>query len=150
MAVLIDNRQDSVRISPKATRQTAQAILDVLEYPESELSVLVVNDSQIATLNSRFLHRKGPTNVIAFPMREGSFPDITPALLGDVVISAETAEKEARSAGITIDQRFKQLLVHGILHLLGYDHEKDDVGAREMANKSEALMQEISDLSCED
>ncbi len=103
-----------------------------MEFPDGELSVLVVDDSEIAEMNMAYLGRKGPTNVIAFPMREGEFSDISPYLLGDVVISAETAEREGEQAGIPGDLRFVQLLVHGILHLLGYDHETSEEDAEKM------------------
>jgi probable rRNA maturation factor len=102
-----------------------------------------VDDPQIGAMNQRFLSRSGPTNVIAFPMREGRFSDLTPALLGDVVISVDTADREARAAGLELDQRLTQLLVHGILHLCGYDHEKNSADARRMAAKSRALLGKI-------
>jgi len=90
------------------------------------------------------LHRDGPTNVIAFPMLEGDFPHITPQLLGDVVISADTAQKEARWSRITVEERLYQLLIHGILHLFGYDHEKTDSEAHAMETKTEELLGLIS------
>jgi probable rRNA maturation factor len=102
-----------------------------------------VDDPQIGELNQRFLSRRGPTNVIAFPMREGRFSDLAPTLLGDVVISVDTARREARTAGLSLDQRITQLLVHGILHLCGYDHEHDAAGARRMAAKSRALLAKL-------
>ena len=87
------------------------------------ISILIVDDPQIAIFNKKYLRRHGPTNVIAFPMRTDSFSNINPELLGDVVVSIETAEKEGKRIGISGEERFTQLLVHGILHLLGYDHE---------------------------
>ena len=122
MEVQIGNRQDNHRISEKKIRQTASVILNALDYPDAELSILIVDDQQIAQLNRQYLNRKGPTNVIAFCMRQGQFSDIAPNLLGDVVISADTAQREAQSAGISMQDRFDQLLIHGTLHLLGYDH----------------------------
>ena len=147
MAVLIDNKQSNVKISPAAIQQTAQAVLNALDCPEGELSIVVVNDRQIADLNRRYLNREGPTNVIAFPMRDGDFSDITPELLGDVVISVETTEKERISAGITFKERSNQLLVHGILHLFGYDHETNEKEALEMEAKSDALMKTLRALT---
>jgi probable rRNA maturation factor len=120
-------------------RRTAQAILNALDCPEGELSVLIVDDAQISKLNKEYLHREGPTNVIAFPMREGPFSEITPGLLGDVVISVDTARKEALDADLSLEERLVQLLIHGILHLFGYDHEMGGERAREMADKSNAL-----------
>jgi len=114
-----------------------------LDYPDAELSILIVDDQQIAQLNHQYLNREGPTNVIAFCMRQGQFSDITPTLLGDVVISADTAHREAQSAGISMQDRFDQLLIHGTLHLLGYDHENTKAEARRMEKKAEELLKKI-------
>jgi probable rRNA maturation factor len=111
-----------------------------LDSPEGELSILVVDDSEIENLNKDYLNRSGPTNVIAFPMKEGDFSDINPQLLGDVVISMETAGREALQSGISIEERFAQLLIHGILHLFGFDHEKSEQDARKMEKKSNELL----------
>lgn len=110
-------------------------------YPDAELSILIVDDQQIAQLNRQYLNRKGPTNVIAFCMRQGQFSDIAPNLLGDIVISADTAQREAQSAGISMQDRFDQLLIHGTLHLLGYDHENTAAEARKMEEKANELLQ---------
>ncbi len=151
MEVLIDNRQNKYPISPKRIQKTAQAVLNALDYPNGELSILIVDDFQIAELNQQYLNRTGPTNVIAFPMREGSFADLTPQLLGDVVISAETAHREGQSIGMAAETRLNQLLVHGILHLLGYDHEKNEQEAQRMETKSRELLNRIEkDLSMPD
>lgn len=124
----------------KSIRQTAQVVLNALDCPDGELSILLVDDPHIAELNTQYLDRRGPTNVIAFPMRDGEFSELTPDLLGDVVISMDTAASEARAAGIQLEQRFRELLVHGVLHLFGYDHETNDTDARRMEEKSAELM----------
>lgn len=143
MLVQIDNKQGNHKISKKKLRQTAKVILNALDYPDAELSILIVDDQQIAQLNHQYLNREGPTNVIAFCMRQGQFSDITPTLLGDVVISADTAHREAQSAGISMQDRFDQLLIHGTLHLLGYDHENTKAEARRMEKKAEELLKKI-------
>ena len=143
MGVLIDNRQKQIKISPEKIRIKAQAVLDALGCPEDELSILLVNDLQISELNKTFLKRQGPANVISFPMREGDFSNITPQLLGDVVISLETAQKEAATAQIQFESRVIQLLVHGILHLVGYDHENLQSDAAKMQMKEEQLLERI-------
>lgn len=127
----------------KIVRKRIKAILSALDCPDGELSLLIVDDSRIEKLNKTYLGRNGPTNVIAFPMREGEFSDISPNLLGDVVISMDTARREAEAARITPDQRFLELLVHGILHLFGYDHEQDEARARVMEAKSRELLELI-------
>ena len=143
MEVQIDNRQSIRRIAKKKLRQTAKAILNALDCPNAELSILIVDDRQIAKINRQFLNRKGPTNVIAFPMQEGQFSEIAPNLLGDVVISVETAQHEAQNAGLRLEDRFNQLLIHGILHLLGYDHLETKSEARRMENKTNELLKII-------
>lgn len=114
-----------------------------MDCPEGELSILIVDDPRIADLNQQYLNRTGPTNVIAFPMREGEFSDISPGLLGDVVISIDTAEKEGEIGGISTEERFIELLIHGILHLFGYDHENNEAEALLMEEKSQALLKII-------
>jgi probable rRNA maturation factor len=104
-----------------------------------EVSILIVDDDQIAKINQTYLNRAGPTNVIAFPMREGKFSHINPQLLGDVVISIETANREASLSELSMASRFSQLLVHGILHLMGYDHEQTEEQAHRMEEKSREL-----------
>ena len=127
-------------------KRKAQAALNALDCPEGELSIVIADDPQIQELNREYLHRDKPTNVMAFPMLEGDFPDITPSLLGDVVISVETADKEARDGDMTFMERFDQLLIHGILHLFGYDHEQDEEEAVEMEEKAVELLSRISGM----
>ncbi len=111
--------------------------------PEAELSLLVVDDDGIAPMNQQYLGRQGPTNVIAFPMQEGDFAAMNPHLLGDVVISVETCQREAEAAGIGFDRRFAELLIHGILHLFGYDHETSSDEAERMFRKTDDLLAQL-------
>jgi probable rRNA maturation factor len=111
-----------------------------LEFPDGEISILVVDDPEIEKLNQQYLNRQGPTNVIAFAMREGEFSNVTPNLLGDVVISADTVAREAQEGGISPEQRFDELLIHGILHLFGFNHEESAAEARRMEEKSRELL----------
>ena len=143
MEVAIDNRQSRHKISLKKIKQTVQVILDALDCPDGEISILIVDDPQIEELNRKYLNRQGPTNVIAFAMREGEFPDLTPNLLGDVVISTDTAAREAQNSAMSMERRFNELLVHGLLHLMGYDHETSEKEARIMEEKSKELMELI-------
>lgn len=118
----------------------AQRILDALGCPEAELSVSVVGDRTIRVLNREYLGRDKATNVISFAMQEGEFGSINPGLLGDVVISVDTAAREAEEAGQTFLERLYFLLLHGILHITGYDHERS--GEAE-ATRMEAKEREI-------
>ena len=147
MEVLIDNRQSRHKISPKKIEQTVRVILNALDFPDGEISILIVDDPQIEILNQQYLNRRGPTNVIAFAMREGEFSHLTPHLLGDVVISMDTAAKEAKDAGLSKERRFDELLIHGILHLFGYDHEESEEGARRMEDKSQELLELVKKVS---
>jgi probable rRNA maturation factor len=106
----------------------------------AELSVVLTTDADIAELNWRYLGRTGPTNVIAFPMQEGDDAGLNPGLLGDVVVSLDTAAREADEAGLDGAEHQVRLLIHGVLHLLGHDHEHDREAAREMESLTERLL----------
>jgi len=140
MEILIENRQNRHRLSKTRIQTSVRRILSALGYPDAQLSILIVDDRQIAELNVTYLNHDGPTNVISFPMQEGPFADISPDLLGDVVISADTAHREAQDADMPLMARFNQLLIHGILHLVGYDHVHSKEAAALMEDKSETLM----------
>ncbi len=89
-----------------------------------ELSILFTNNEKIKTLNREYRGIDKATNVLSFSMREGiSVPFDN--ILGDIVISEEYARNEAKEMGITEEERIIQLLIHGVLHLIGYDHEKE-------------------------
>lgn len=106
---------------------------------------MITDDAQLRDLNRTYRGKDASTNVLSFPMQEGEFSDITPGLLGDVVISLDTARTEAITAGISTDERMSQLLIHGILHLMGFDHELGEDQAREMEEKSLELLRRIED-----
>ena len=110
-----------------------------LGLPEAELSLLLVNDAQIQALNRRYLHIDKPTNVLAFPMTEGEFSVLHPQLLGDLVISVETARRQKKRFGLDEMRMVTLLMIHGILHLLGYEHEGTKKGGQEMAIKQKEL-----------
>lgn len=118
-----------------------QKVLGNLGLPEAELSLMLVDDREIQELNRRFLGRDKPTNVLAFSMREGEFSSLHPHLLGDLVISVETSRRQSKSSGLSEMEMLTLLLIHGILHLIGYDHEGNKKEAREMAAKQKELFQ---------
>lgn len=113
-----------------------ERVLSVLGVPDSELSLSIVGDRSIREINRLYLGKDRPTNVISFSMREGEFGDLNPTL-GDVVISADTAAREAEEGGISFDERFCFLLLHGILHLCGYDHERSGEAEAERMERTE-------------
>jgi probable rRNA maturation factor len=121
----------------------AQRILTELGLLEAELSLLFVNDLQIQVLNRRYLRRDKPTNVLAFPMRKGEFSTLHPHLLGDLVISVETAKRQSNRFGLDEMEMVILLMVHGVLHLIGYEHEGTKKGAREMTLKQKELFQQV-------
>jgi len=106
---------------------------------------MIVDDEGIRTINRDYLRRDRPTNVIAFSLTEGDFGDVNPGVLGDVVVSAEAASREARAARIPVEDAILYLIIHGILHLAGYDHEgpKGIARARIMSAVQQAVFFEI-------
>jgi probable rRNA maturation factor len=119
----------------KKVKEWAQKILKQLGLERKELSILLVDDEEIKRLNSQYLGRKRPTNVIAFPM-DGP----NEHLLGDIVISTETAQKEAEKLNLPFEEHLARLLIHGILHLLGYEDQTKSQ-YRKMRQKEEELLQ---------
>jgi probable rRNA maturation factor len=138
--IQIDNRQRRHKILKRPLRRIARKILSVSGYPDAELSILILDNAGIQEINREYLQRDRPTNVISFAMQEGEGAGLSPLVLGDVVISAERAATDAADAGIPFEHELWFLLLHGILHLLGYDHER---GTEEEARQMEAREAEI-------
>ncbi|SNB44994.1 rRNA maturation RNase YbeY [Geobacter sp. DSM 9736] len=111
-------------------------------YPDSDLSVSFVGDRTIRRLNREYLQRDKPTNVISFSLQEGEFAGVNPQALGDVVVSVDTARREADEGEMTLHARLVFLLLHGILHLTGFDHERSGpVEAERMEAKERELFE---------
>lgn len=124
----------------------ALKILSVSGCPDAQLSISIVNDRQIQTINRDYLQRDKPTNVISFAMQEGEGAGIQPDLLGDVVISADTAWRDAAAAGRSFESELYFLLLHGILHLLGFDHERGSrTEALQMQKREREVFSILSD-----
>ena len=98
-------------------------ILNLLDCDDKEISLLFVDDDEIRKINHLYLNRDYPTNVISFSLSEGEFGNVNPHILGDIVISVETALNDSEEAGIHLNDELDFLMIHGILHLLEYDHE---------------------------
>ena len=106
----------------------------------TELSLSVVGDRSMRIVNREYLGKDRPTNVISFSLQEGECGGINPHALGDVIISADTAAREAEESGQTFFGRLSFLLMHGILHLCGYDHERSgEAEAVKMEQKEQEL-----------
>jgi len=107
---------------------------------ETELSVWLCDDPTIQGLHREYLGDDTPTNVISFAQREGEFGDVEPEVLGDVVVSVDTARRDAEASGGQVGEEVAYLCIHGVLHLLGYDHEGDQAArAPEMEAKEAEL-----------
>jgi len=120
--VSVLNRQDPVPVDRRKIGATARRILKILGYEGYELTVVLVDDREITRLNRQYFRRKRPTNVISFPLMDDSPVSLRSRNLGDVVISAETARRDAEEIGKKAEEEILFLLIHGILHLTGYDH----------------------------
>ena len=141
MLILLNNRQRRQRFKNQQLKKVALRILSALGCPEgTELSVSIVGDRSIRIINREYLAKDHPTNVISFSLQEGECGGINPDALGDVIISADTAAREAKDGGLAFFERLSFLLLHGILHLCGYDHERSgDVEAQKMQQKEQQL-----------
>jgi len=110
---------------------------------DRELSILFTDDSHMTRLNRRYLNREGPTNVLAFPMSGGPPPNLDSEILGDVVISVDTAVKESMECDESPETTIYRLLIHGVLHLLNFDHVGSIQEARRMEKEEKRLLELI-------
>ena len=143
---MILNRQRSVRVSVGALETFLQRVRRELRLGEAEISICLVSDAEIAGMNERFRKKAGPTDVLSFPTRKRLKPAMSdkPKIpghtrlrlrvplglvsgdaLGEIAIAPAVAQRNAKSYGRTFAAELKILILHGILHLLGYDHEAD-------------------------
>lgn len=121
-------------------KQKAEIILKAIGLPDAQLSILITDDAEIRTLNRDYRGRDNPTDVLSFSQIEGGFENVEPDLLGDVVISLDTAKRQADEKGHPVELEITILLVHGTLHLAGYDHEGKKSDAEKMLNKERELL----------
>lgn len=129
----------------KKIRQKLQKALKDLGCHDGELSILLTGDEAISDLNWRYLKRKGPTNVLAFPMSQAGEGPAEPGMLGDVAISVDTAVRESTASGDPLETTIYRLLIHGILHLLNYEHEGSRAEAHRMEEQEKRLLSLIRD-----
>ena len=123
MNLQIQNNQSKIRIDRRKIRSAVLKILKILECADKEISINFVDDTKIKQLNKQYLGKDKATNVLSFSLRENEYGNINPQILGDIIISVETAQKDAAYGNFTVDQEIDFLIIHGLLHLLGYDHE---------------------------
>jgi len=141
--VLLQNRQRAVAIDRAWLGRRAEAVLSAARAGSVELSLMLVSDRRMRALNRRYRKKDRSTDVLAFPLREGRFSRFRGKLLGDVVIAMPTAKRQAAALGHSLRDEVSRLLVHGVLHLLGYDHERSVRDALLMARKERAILRRI-------
>ncbi len=138
MSVFIIDRQHLKSPDIESIRALLAPVIAVLEIEELDLEIELLDDKQIALLNEKFFSRPRPTNVISFPLAEDQ------GHLGNIVISLETVERETEGLGYPLDEAIVYYLIHGLLHLLGFEHV--DVEPAE-AVRMEKRQDELFDLA---
>lgn len=141
MPVVIGMRLTRWQFRLGALKKLADQILHAVGEADALLSLEIIGDRRMRSLNRTFRHRDKTTDVLAFAMREGPGPPS--ALLGDVVISLPQAIRQARQQQQGIDYELVVLLIHGVLHLCGYDHEQGTVEARRMTRRERIVLRRI-------
>lgn len=127
LEIIVDNRSGA-DIDSQAAVLLAKKALRLQGIDNGELGITYVNESEMSRINAEYMHRDGPTDVITLPIDAGENGDgeLMPLLLGDILICPDVASAQAEGEGTTFQQELCLLLLHGILHLAGYDHERDD------------------------
>lgn len=149
MSVLVSNLQEEVTVDEDLAEfltGVAEAVLKSEGYgEEAEVSVVFVDDKYIRSLNSEYRGIDSPTDVLSFAMLEGeAVPGQEEELiLGDVVVSLQTAQRQAGEYGHSFRREVAYLTVHGVLHLLGYDHQEEE-GREEMRMKEEGILDRLN------
>ena len=144
MPVHILTRKKRRGLRKPELKQKADLILHALGLETAELSILITGDAEIRELNRKYRKKEKPTDVLSFPQTDESEPSCVHNLLGDIVISVETAARQAEENGVTFLSEIDRLLVHGVLHLTGYDHERSPLDAKKMRAKERALIKKIA------
>ena len=141
MPVEIARRGVGRKLSGRRLKTIALAILGLLGKADAELSLVLIGNSEMRKLNAKYRRKDYPTDVLSFPMEDGGTP--ATRLLGDVIISVEKAREQAKQRGRTPDQELATLLIHGIVHLLGYDHERSAKDARAMKRLEDKIYRQL-------
>ena len=123
MPIAIENRQKKLKPDLKRLRRALARLLAALDRPDAEISLVLTDDEQIREINRAYLNRDRPTNVISFAMQDGEYGTVHPQMLGDIIVSVETASRDAAAGAMSFADELEFLVIHGLLHLLGYEHE---------------------------
>lgn len=137
MSILIENRQKKVSLDLQRIRRVMKKILNYVDRKDKEISLLFVDNEEIRDINKRYLNRNYPTNVLSFSLTDGQYGNINPHVLGDIVISVEKAIEDAGEADIALNDEIDFLMIHGVLHLLDYNHENTSEAEILKMNKKE-------------
>jgi probable rRNA maturation factor len=121
---MIVNRQRRVRVAVQPLQQFYERVRAELAFAPESVTVQLISDGEMARLNLTFRKKRGPTDVLSFPAN-GARPARGAPYVGDIAISPETARRNARRLSRSLAMEMKILLLHGMIHLAGYDHEKD-------------------------
>jgi len=143
MTVRVSGRRGLPLLDRARLRRRASRLLRALDLMDAELSIRLADDSEIAAYNARYRGREGPTDVLSFSLVEGRHAERRGALLGDVVISLETAARQARRSRRSLESEVLRLLIHGALHLVGHDHVRA-AEARAMRAEERRLWRAVS------
>jgi rRNA maturation RNase YbeY len=144
VTVLARRRIHGLRARPLG--DFVERALKHLGQASAEVCVSLVSDAEIQALNRQYRHKDRPTDVLAFPVREGERIPGDEQHLGDVVISVDTARRQAEEHGRSLEEELATLLIHGLLHLLGYDHERSPAEARKMRQLERRLAATVGPL----
>lgn len=139
--VLVGSRLRGARPVQTAWEKLGRRVVAAAGEPGAQLSLLLVGDRRMRRLNRLYRGRDSSTDVLAFPMRGAGGP--LSRFLGDVVISLPQAARQAEDAGCSLDHELATLLIHGTLHLLGYDHERGGREAERMRRKERAILRTV-------
>jgi probable rRNA maturation factor len=141
MPVEIVRRGAGKKVPSRKLMTVARAILNLTGQDKAELSLALIGNTEMRRLNARYRSKDYPTDVLSFPA-EKNLPVETP-LIGDVIISVEKAAEQANARRRTLDEEMVTLLIHGIVHLLGYDHERSAKDARVMGRLEKKIHRQL-------
>jgi probable rRNA maturation factor len=148
MKLQIENSQNKIKIDKRKIRSTVLKVLKILDCADKEISLSFVDDENIKQLNKQYMGKDKATNVLSFSLQEGEYGDINPQILGDIIVSVETAQRDALYGKLNIAREIDFLLIHGILHLLGYNHENTTKKeSNKMQQKEKELFNKINCLN---
>jgi len=122
----IINRQRKIALDQEHWQQFTERALKVVPTDSSAVTIAFVSDRYMRELNRQWCGKTGTTDVLSFPAGKDEFDNPDGSMLGDVVISVEQAARQAKENGLTFDEEIAQLILHGLLHLCGHDHETDN------------------------